>query len=299
MLLDVVLLAAAVRRIHQYDVKLVVVGIVEHILCQRVVVHHLGRVDVVEQHIGDAEHIGELLFLDAIDRLGVFLFVLRRVHLLVERFQPARDEAAGAAGKVGHLLSDLWTDDFCHEIGEGTRGVELAGRTGRLHLFEDRLVDLAKSMALLIVAKVELVDDIDDLTQQDTILHILVGILKSGSDNGVAHGGGGGDLKPFERGEERVVDKLQQAVGSQRLSIPAVFCPIAPPAMLWNERCEPVFIKLPVVFFFVVYFQKQHPCNLFDTLGIAIDAGIIAHDVSDALYEIIKCHIRLCYIAIN
>ena len=67
MLLDVVLLAASVRWIHQYDIKLVFVRIVENVLRQGVVVHHFGRVDVMQKHIGDTEHIWKLLFLDAID----------------------------------------------------------------------------------------------------------------------------------------------------------------------------------------------------------------------------------------
>ena len=88
MALYIVLLIAAVWRIHQNDIKLVIVRIVQYIFCQRVAVIDLGRVDIMQQHIGDAEHVRELLLLDAIDRLGIFFAVFSCLHLLVKGFQP-------------------------------------------------------------------------------------------------------------------------------------------------------------------------------------------------------------------
>ena len=44
-------------------------------------------------------------------------------------------------------------------------------------------------MAVLILLKINLINDIDDLTEQDTILHVVVIILKSRSDNNLAHRG--------------------------------------------------------------------------------------------------------------
>ena len=65
--LFVIVFAASVRWIHQNDIKLVIVRIVENVLRQGVVMHHLGRVNIMQKHIGDTEHVWELLFLDAID----------------------------------------------------------------------------------------------------------------------------------------------------------------------------------------------------------------------------------------
>ena len=67
MALDVRLLAAAVGRIHEYDVELVALGVVEDIAQEGVGVEHLRDVQVVEEHVRDAEHVGELLLLDAVD----------------------------------------------------------------------------------------------------------------------------------------------------------------------------------------------------------------------------------------
>ena len=64
---DVGLFTAAVGRVHQNHVEAVLRGVVQHVVQQGVVVVDLGVVQVVQQQVGDAEHIGELLFLDAID----------------------------------------------------------------------------------------------------------------------------------------------------------------------------------------------------------------------------------------
>ena len=61
---------------------------------------HLGHVHVVQQHVRDAEHIGELLFLNAVDALPEGGAVVRAADLLAQLLEPARQEAAGAAGEV-------------------------------------------------------------------------------------------------------------------------------------------------------------------------------------------------------
>ena len=86
--------------IHQNHVYLVALGVVQHIMEQGVGVVHLGHIQPVEQQVGDAEHIGELLLLNAVDRIAVGFFVLGGFHLLVQLFQPADDKAASTTGKV-------------------------------------------------------------------------------------------------------------------------------------------------------------------------------------------------------
>ena len=86
--LHIVLLVTTVWRIHQDDIKLIVIGIVQHILRERVAMKDLGRIDIMQQHIRDAKHIGELLLLDAIDGVGKSLTILSGVHLLIKGFEP-------------------------------------------------------------------------------------------------------------------------------------------------------------------------------------------------------------------
>ncbi len=97
---DVFLLAAAVRRIHEDLIKLVFLRVVEDIMEQAVAVVDVGVVDAVQQQVGDGEHVGELLLLDAVDGVVPKGAVVGRCDLLLELAQPADEEAAGAAGEV-------------------------------------------------------------------------------------------------------------------------------------------------------------------------------------------------------
>ena len=67
MLFDVVLLTASVWWIHQDHIALVIIRVIKHVLCQGVIVHHFWRIDVMQEHIGDTQHVRELLLLNAID----------------------------------------------------------------------------------------------------------------------------------------------------------------------------------------------------------------------------------------
>ena len=67
MALHVVLLITAIRRIHQNDIKPVIICIVEYIFGKGIAMIHLWRLYIVEKHIGDAKHIRELLLLYTID----------------------------------------------------------------------------------------------------------------------------------------------------------------------------------------------------------------------------------------
>ena len=58
MVLHILLLAAAVGRVHQDHVKLILLRVVQHVVQQGVVVEHLRHVEIVQQQIGDAEHVG-------------------------------------------------------------------------------------------------------------------------------------------------------------------------------------------------------------------------------------------------
>ena len=64
-------------------------------------------IQIMQQQVGDAEHIRELLFLNAIDGIAEGCLVLCGLNLLVQLLQPADQKATSAAGKVGHLLPHL------------------------------------------------------------------------------------------------------------------------------------------------------------------------------------------------
>lgn len=100
---DVFLLAAAVRRIHENLIELVLLRVVEDVVEQAVAVVDVRIVDAVQQQVRDGEHVGELLFLDTVDGIVPEDLVVGRLDLLLKLAQPADEEAAGAAGEVGCL----------------------------------------------------------------------------------------------------------------------------------------------------------------------------------------------------
>ena len=134
MLFDVVFFAASVWRIHQNNIKLVFICIIEYILRQRIVVHHTWRVYVMQKHVGDTKHVWELLLFNAIDGPCIFLFVFCCLDFLIKGFQPTGNEATCTTSEVCHFFADLRIDDFCHEISQGSRSIKLTSRTSRLHL---------------------------------------------------------------------------------------------------------------------------------------------------------------------
>ena len=113
--LDLILFAAAVGRIHQNHIKAVFIGIIQNFFQQGVIMINTGRVDVVKQHVGHTQHIGELFFLNTVNG-SVELFVVSGVfYFRFQLLQPAGQESAGTAGKIRALLSDFRTNHFRHE----------------------------------------------------------------------------------------------------------------------------------------------------------------------------------------
>lgn len=71
-----------------------------------------------------------------------------------EFFEPAHEEAAGAAGVVGHVLAEAGMDHAGHEIGDGAGGVEFPGAACALEGLEDGFVDVAEGVAFFGVGEV-------------------------------------------------------------------------------------------------------------------------------------------------
>ena len=91
------------------------------------------------------------------------------------------EKAAGAAGGVeyGFALVQAGIDHLHHELGDGARGVELAGVAGAAQVVEDLLIDVAQSGAGLEVVEVDgLIELFDHAQHQGAGLHVVVGVLK-------------------------------------------------------------------------------------------------------------------------
>ena len=255
----------------------------------------LGQVHTVEQHISDAEHIGELLLLNAKDGAAEGLLILHGGDVLLQGLQPAGQKAAGAAGKVRHAFPDLGPDHLGHKVRHGPGRIELTGGAGALQLLQNGLVDLSEGVALLVVPQIQIVDHVQHLAQQDAVLHVVVCVLEGGADDGLFDGrlrgdGHTGDYIPggvlrvvaLEHGEQHVIDELQQRIAGHGGAAAVVHCPVAPAAGLGDDGGVVVLLQFPVLLLGVVDLQKQHPGNLLDPLGVAVDARVVAHDVPQA-----------------
>ena len=267
--------AATVGRIHQNNVHPILSGVVQHIMQQSIVVVDTRVVEVVQQQVGDTEHIGELLFLDAVDGIAESRLIFGGLDLLVQLLQPAGQKAAGTAGKVGHLLPYLGPDHLGHKVSDGPGRIEFAGRTCALQLFQNGLVDLAEGVAFRIIVQLEIVNRIDDLAQQDAVLHVVVGLGKHSLDNSLSDGRIGIHRQILQSREQGVVNEVQKFVSGHLLPVFSG-CPVLPAAGLRNDGLIVFIIPFPVRLFGGVYLQKQQPGDLLDALGVA---GVVAHDI--------------------
>ena len=180
---------------------------------QRVVVaDEAGVLNAVQQHVGDAEHVRELLLLDGAQGLLHALLVLDLFHVaLAHVADGAGEKAAGAAGGVEQDFAGLGIDAVHHEGGDGARRVVLARIAGALQVVEDLLVDVAEVLALGEVVEVHLVDLVDDLPHELAGLHVVVGVLEHIAHNAAAVAllAGGGEF--LELGKELGVDEGRAA----------------------------------------------------------------------------------------
>ena len=272
-------LGAAVGGIHEDDIELVVCLVVQELLLgEGVAVEDVGGVDIVEKEVGDAEAMGELFLFDAEDGVidgGLLGCVLGGGHGL----EPAGDEAAGAASEVGHAFADLGADGTGHEVGDGAGGVELTGGAGGLEQAQDGLVNLAEGMGIDVVGQVDGINFVENHAQEGAVLHVVVGFLEGLADDGLAARGLCGDGEGLERGEEVAVDEVEEGLAGEGFL--GVGGPVAPTEALRDDGAVVVVKELPFILFGVVDFEEENPGELLDALGVAGDAGVVAHDVAE------------------
>ena len=89
-------------------------------------------VDVVQYQVGDGQEVRQRFFFDAVEALVQGGAVLYGFDLRLDVVQRRDEEAAGAAGEVRHGLAEDGRNHLHHEVGDGARGVELAGVTRAL-----------------------------------------------------------------------------------------------------------------------------------------------------------------------
>ena len=252
----------------------------------------------MQQHIGYAEQIGKGLFLNSVNAVIKLLLSRSVRYLLGELSQPRSDKSTGAAGEVCHLFAQLRLYHQCHKLGDCSRRVEFTGGTGRLQLPQNLLIDKTKGMAFLHIVKLDLVNDINDLTKINAVFHIVVGILEGGFDNGFLNGSIRCHLDPlienritifhiiaFQHREQGIVDKIKELISSHSMTATISFRPISPSKVFGNDGFIIILIQLPIIFFCVIDFEEKHPNHLLNSLRIAVDTSVHTHYISNSFYK--------------
>ena len=253
----------------------------------------VGFVDAVQKQVRDAKEVGKRLLLDPEEGVAQKLTVLIGAGrgLGLQHASGGIEEAARTAGEVRHHVARLQANVRGHEVGERARRVVLASGTRALEFAQDRFVDEAEGVRLFRVAEVELVDEHHQLVELNAVLHVVVDVFEDRLHHALAAGAVRGQLKVLERREEVVVDEVEKFVAFERFRVADVGVrPVAPTEVFRNDRFVLVIHQLPNAFGVVVDLEEEHPRQLLDALRITVDAGILAHDVADALHEISNAH---------
>ncbi len=282
--LDAVLLLAAEGRVGEHDVHPVLLLPADIGAGQGVVVADEARVlDAVQQHVGDAEHVRELFLLHRAERRLHGLLILGPLHVAPAHVaQRTGEEAAGAAGGVEQGLAKFRVDAVHHEGGDGARRVVLAGVARRLQIVEDLLVDVAEMLAFGQVVEIDLVDLVDHLAHQLAGLHVVMGVLEHAADDTAAVAGMSCHPEVLQGRKQVVVDEGEQFFAGDALRVRR---PGAPLELLWNRRLVIALHHFQFPVLIVDDLEEEHPAQLADALGVAVHAGVLAHDVLDGFDE--------------
>jgi restriction endonuclease S subunit len=132
MVLNFRLFRPTIGRIHQDNVYLIVLGIVQNISEKCVIMEHLRHIHIMQQHISDAKNIRKLFLFNSVNGIITQVLVSCCLNFLTQNFQPAGKKATCATGKIGHLFTDLRVDHLRHKISNSAWRIEFASRTGTL-----------------------------------------------------------------------------------------------------------------------------------------------------------------------
>ena len=282
--------AATVWRVHADAIHLVAVLEFRHLAAQRIRMGDVRFFDVVDEHVGNRKQIRQRLpFLP--DNCGLELFlVARRLYRGLQVIQATGQKTARAAGEVAKCFAEFRVKLLHDKVGQCTRGVEFARITSTLQVLQDSFVNVAESVAVFGIAKVHLINDVDELAEDDAVFHVLVQILENHLHDGLAAGRILVDGQVLQCREEFVVHEREQSFAGERLAVLFIDGPVAPTQFFGDNRFVLVLGAFPDFFLGVIDLQEKHPHHLFDTLCIAVDTGITTHFVLESLHQIIYRH---------
>jgi hypothetical protein len=124
--------------------------------------------------------------------------------------------------------------------------------------------------------EVDAVDLVHHLADEGAGLHVVVGILEDLLDDEAARVALRAEGEVLERLEEVVVDEVDQFLAGHALGVRG---PGAPAQALGDRGTVAVVEKLVLLLLVVEDLEKDHPDQLRDALGVAVNACVLAHDV--------------------
>ncbi len=248
---------------------------------ESVVVADVGRhINAVQEKIGEAENVREMLFLDAGEALLNGAFVGFGLGLLAEVSDEGRDEAARAGRGVEEAFAQARIQPIYDELGDGSRGVELTGVACGLKVFEELFVDVAEHVAIIGGVKVDAVDLVDDLAHQRAVFHVVVGTVEGTLYERDDLAGAGEGL---QIGQQVIIGKGKECITCDAFFIRG---PVGPAEMFRERGFVIVLNEFHFHFTVVENLEEKHPAKLGKALGVAIDTGVFTHDVLDGFDEI-------------
>ena len=137
-------------------------------------------------------------------------------------------------------------------------------------------------MAVLGGVEVDLVELIQHLADDGAVLHVVVRAFEDiAEDHSAAVAGG--DVDVAEAGEEHAVDEVLEFVASHAFGVGG---PVSPLEFCGDDGLVVVLKKFKLLVFVVDDLEGDHPAELFDALGVAGDALVLAHDVLKRLDDV-------------
>jgi hypothetical protein len=145
-----------------------------------------------------------------------------------------------------------------------------------LQVIEDLLVDVSEVLLLGQIVEVHLIDFIDDLAHELAGLHVVVGVLEHVAHHTTAVCLLSDDREFLELWKELGVNEREEFLAGDTFGIGS---PGTPPKLFRDGRAVAILHQLQLLVLVIDDFQEKHPTELGDALGIAIYAGVLAHDV--------------------
>ena len=261
----------------------------------------IGCLDTMEDHVHDADDIGEGLDLLAVE--GVVLesryLTRRELRLILGQVIIGLDEEAGApASTIIDGLTDPWRDHSDDGLDEWSWGVVLSPvATGIAHVLDLGLVEMRELVLLLVETEVHGVDDIQDLTQFVAARDL---VLELGEDLPDLVLDRVGILGPefLQIGKEFRIDEFLQVITVQRTTmvklalgglgtrpgVPLVLGCEDVGILCPSESGRGLFRSLQVV----EVAEEEDPRGLFHVVELCRRTGIGMEDIVDILESLFK-----------